>query len=268
MSAIIGKIVSTDGEFYAKGIDGSLRRISNGDEIYEGETIVGAKGNSSTDSIIVSMNDGTDIVILGDETQLFDSSLTEKEFAENETVTHNESIQAMLRENGDLDDTIDELETAAGEDSGVVESTDGGEAHFAQANNASTDINAELRTRIFDTTAYEVNALNQNEEARRVENDIAVSNEVISDLKISSMAANVAELNDAADTAALTANEAAAAADTAAAAAQANPTPANLSAAEDAQELAHEAATAASNAANTLQAAIDTLNAAADAAGE
>jgi hypothetical protein len=33
MSAVIGKITSTEGTFYVKGLDGSLREVSEGYEI-------------------------------------------------------------------------------------------------------------------------------------------------------------------------------------------------------------------------------------------
>jgi hypothetical protein len=67
MSNVIGKIESIDGKFYAKAEDGSLREISKGDEIYEGEVVVGDSANKAIDSVIISMNDGYgDIVVLGD----------------------------------------------------------------------------------------------------------------------------------------------------------------------------------------------------------
>ncbi|MEA2091285.1 MAG: Ig-like domain-containing protein, partial [Campylobacterota bacterium] len=143
MSSAIGKIVSLHGKFYAKSEDGSLRVISKGDEIYEGETIIGDSGNKSIDSVIVSMEDGTDIVVLGNESQLFDASLSQVEFSEEETVTHSESIETMLADSGDLDD-VEDIETAAGEASGV-ESSEGGEAEFSVHNEQLVDVNATLR---------------------------------------------------------------------------------------------------------------------------
>ena len=148
MSAIIGKIASIEGTFYVKGLDGSLREVSEGYEILEGESIVGDKSNSSADNIIVSITDGTDIVIVGDDKQLFDSSLSAQEFAQEDTVTEKDSIQSMLEESGDIEN-IEDLETAAGEE-GAAKSTEGGEAVFTDVNNASADINADLRQRAFE----------------------------------------------------------------------------------------------------------------------
>ncbi|MFT7005296.1 MAG: hypothetical protein ACJAWW_002669, partial [Sulfurimonas sp.] len=151
MSKVIGKIESIDGKFYAKAEDGSLREITKGDEIHEGDSVVGDSSNKAIDSVIISMNDGYgDIVVLGNQEQLFDSSLASEEFDENETVTQPGSIQSILNDIGDNVD-VDDLETAGGA-SAAPESTEGGEANFAAANNASTDINADLRERKFDDT--------------------------------------------------------------------------------------------------------------------
>ena len=102
MSEITVTVASIDGKFYAKGVDGSLREITKGDKIYEGETIVGDKTNTQINSVIVSMSNGVDIVILGNESQLFDASLFERPFSEDETVTHKESIMAMLEDSAEI----------------------------------------------------------------------------------------------------------------------------------------------------------------------
>ena len=96
MSSIIGKVSSLDGEFYVRDSDGSLREVSQGDEIYEGEVIVGSSNNSSINSIIVTLDNGTDIITLADESQLFDGSLFDEAFSENDTVSSVESIEAMF----------------------------------------------------------------------------------------------------------------------------------------------------------------------------
>ena len=153
MSVSIGKIVGIEGVFHVKGVDGSVRKILDGDTIYEGEIVIGNQGNNPSDNIVVSMKDGSDIIVLGHEKQLFDASLSAQEFAKEETVTQKDSIQAILEANGDIEN-IGDLETAAGE--GItIQSTEGGEANFASANNASTDINAELRQRAFEDERFE-----------------------------------------------------------------------------------------------------------------
>ena len=87
MSSVIGKIASLDGEFYVKSSDGSLREVSQGDEIFEGEVVVGSNNNSSINSIIVTLDNGTDIITLGSDSQLFDASLYDTEFSTDDTVS-------------------------------------------------------------------------------------------------------------------------------------------------------------------------------------
>ncbi|MCD4667217.1 MAG: hypothetical protein K8R44_01255, partial [Sulfurimonas sp.] len=155
MSEVIGKISSLDGKFYVKLSDGSFNEISHGDEIYEGDIVVGDKNNISIDSIRIDLDNGSNVIVYGSETQLFDSSLYSEEFAENETVSDSESIEAMFNSENteaivdeDVED-IDEVETEAGEESGS-ESTEGGEAQFATMSGGIVDINADLREREFD----------------------------------------------------------------------------------------------------------------------
>ncbi|MDY0122435.1 MAG: cell shape-determining protein MreD, partial [Sulfurimonas sp.] len=169
MSVIIGKIASLDGTFYAKGPDGSMRQLSKGDAIFEGEIVIGDGANSSIDSVIVAMNDGTDLVLLGNDTQLFDASLSQEQFAESDTVTDPNSILSMLEENEDLENIdVDDIETAAGEDG--AESEGGVPGEFAQFNGAETDVNAQVRGAGFGTGDNNADKeLNLFEEARRAE---------------------------------------------------------------------------------------------------
>ena len=76
MSKVIGEVTGLEGKFYVKGADGSLKELSDGDKIHEGETVVGGNDNTLTDSVTVSLNDGSEIFVSGDESQLFDSSLS------------------------------------------------------------------------------------------------------------------------------------------------------------------------------------------------
>ncbi|MCD6173724.1 MAG: Ig-like domain-containing protein, partial [Sulfurimonas sp.] len=147
MSEVIGKISSLDGKFYVKLSDGSFNEISHGDEIYEGDIVVGDKNNIAIDSIRIDLDNGSNVIVYGSETQLFDSSLYSEEFAENETVSDSESIEAIFNsENTEaiVEEDIDDVETEAGEESGS-ESTEGGEAQFATVNGGIVDINADLR---------------------------------------------------------------------------------------------------------------------------
>nr|WP_321265742.1 Ig-like domain-containing protein [uncultured Sulfurimonas sp.] len=146
MSFVIGKIVSLDGTFYAKAEDGSLRVLSKGDEIYEGEIVVGDSANKSIDSVIVSVSDEFDIVILGNESQLFDKSLSQEEFSQEETLTTNESLVAMLNDidsSSDIED-FDELETASGEIQSS-QSSKGLEVEFKEDESVLVNIEAKLK---------------------------------------------------------------------------------------------------------------------------
>ncbi|TKI68876.1 hypothetical protein FCU45_07890, partial [Sulfurimonas crateris] len=143
MEAVIGKIAAIEGVFYIRGLDNSLRKALENEKVYEGEIIIGDANNTPAENVTVSIADGSEIVVLGKEKQLFDSSLLNREFSNEDTVTNKDSIQALLEKNGDIDN-IEDLETAAGEEE-IVDSTDGVKSVFLDANGAITDINADLR---------------------------------------------------------------------------------------------------------------------------
>ncbi|SMP86014.1 hypothetical protein SAMN06313540_1028 [Epsilonproteobacteria bacterium SCGC AD-308-E02] len=148
MSKVIGTITGLEGTFQVKDAQGNLHEVSNGDKIHEGETVIGDKENSLTDSITVSMNDGSEIFVNGTDSQLFDASLSQEAFAAEETVTQADSLVALLQENGDVETNAgDDIETAAGE--GTALSTEGVPANFAAANGGIVDINADLYDRAF-----------------------------------------------------------------------------------------------------------------------
>ncbi|MDB2562864.1 Ig-like domain-containing protein, partial [Sulfurimonas sp.] len=156
MSSVIGTVASIDGKFQIKDANGNIREGALGDEIHVGEVIIGDKRNGSIDSIVVTLDNGNDIVLFGKEKQLFDTSLFNSEFAENETVSESDSIERMFSDfDSDLDDEdsmneddIDDIETEAGEEEST-QSTEGGEANFAQNTGDSVDINADLRHKSF-----------------------------------------------------------------------------------------------------------------------
>ncbi len=178
----IGKIDSIDGLFYIKNDDGSLSEISKGSIIHEGDIVVGDASNKAIDSLIVGMNgDYPDTVVMSNHSQLFDSSLSSAEYAQNDTVTDKESIDALIEDinNEDIinedvsnEDNIDEIKTESGSD--FLSPLEIGEAEFTKVNNDSVDINANL---IEDTQQSESNKEDDNN------NNISrnyVSNEVSS----------------------------------------------------------------------------------------
>ncbi|MEA1891787.1 MAG: hypothetical protein U9N33_03650, partial [Campylobacterota bacterium] len=173
MLHVVGKITNLDGKFYAKSEDGSLRELSQGDKIYEGETIVGDSGNSSADNITVNMLDSNEeMLIVGTQAQLFDSSLLSDEFAENETVTDMESMDLFLEEMEDVD--VEDIDTEAGDTENIVQSV-GGEAEFADANNASVDINATLRDNDFDSDDVIYSSTTDKQDINLVSNETVIT---------------------------------------------------------------------------------------------
>ncbi|MDX9799085.1 MAG: hypothetical protein RBT05_09535, partial [Bacteroidales bacterium] len=107
METVIGKIAGVEGIFYIKGLDGSLRKALQNDPIYNGEIVIGDANNIPTESVTVSIADGSEIFVLGKEKQLFDSSLLNREFSNEDTVTGKDSIQALLEKNGDIENIED-----------------------------------------------------------------------------------------------------------------------------------------------------------------
>ena len=247
MASVVGKVVSVDGIFFAKAADGSLRELSRGDVIYQGETVIGDKSNGPVDSIIVSAQSGEDVIILGEESQLFDSSLVDVAFAEDETVSDIESVEAMFNEDIVANaeelhvEDIDNLETAAGANESETElHSEFAEVEVAEAKKA-TLLDAE--TKEMDLSSARASFYGDENELNTTIVDPAVLQE------------SIAAVNEAA----LIAQEAAQAANEAAVAALENPTAESLSTSQLQQELTIEAAQAANEAADTLNEAINNL---------
>ena len=109
MASSIARITSIDGTFYAKAEDGNIREVSQGDTIYEGEVLLGDKNNGIVDSAIVTLDNGKDIILLGDNAQRFDASLFNAEFSTDETVSDMQTIKNMLSSNTEDDVINDDL---------------------------------------------------------------------------------------------------------------------------------------------------------------
>ena len=258
MAEQIATVASIDGIYFVKNPDGTLHQLSKGDPIYEGQVVFGFDGNSPISSVILTMNDGSDIVILGNDRQLFDSSLSDSEFSVDETISDKDSIEALINETPD--DQSDEIETAAGEDVIVASHLDG-DTTFK-----SIDDNPTLNT---ETTVRE--SVSTTPQSNDVNLDTGVVEDVNHEAQLSAIKGefgSVTDLTAAANTVAIDAQEAAAVADDIVATAHANPTPQNLANAEIAQANAEEAANAATDAANNLEDALSSLNTALQVANE
>ena len=143
MSKVIARVTTLlDGLFYAKDVEGSLRELIEGDEIYEGEIVVGDELNKPIDSLILTMEDGSNVIVLGAETEIFDLATAENGVVKEPTLF----------------------------------TTDGVEADFAQPNDAKIDVSAELREYEFKETKEDINRLDESEEARRAGEALSKSN--------------------------------------------------------------------------------------------
>ncbi|DAB29322.1 MAG TPA: hypothetical protein CFH84_10090, partial [Sulfurimonas sp. UBA12504] len=261
MAAVIGKIASNDGVFYAKMADGSLRQLVRGDEVYEGEIVIGDKNNGAINSIIIAMLNGEDVVLLGSETQLFDTSLSNEAFSKEETVTTDESIQTLIDQgtlfvSKDEMQHLDEINTTAGDETTKVVSTEYVRANFAQIEDAVVEINAELKQ--LDTVSSIESVVTKDELRFAVEPDAVVARLtlVVNDLIL--VANDTAQSTQEVATAAIYATQIA----------LDNPTDVNIANAAQAASNAVDAATIAKEAAQTLTVAIEALRTAAAVAGE
>ena len=146
MATAIATVTNLIGRFYTQNIDGSIRELSNGDKIHEGESVIGDRGNSSAAQLTASMDDGSDIFVNARESQLFDASLSKEDFATDDVVIQSDDFATLLNSNDNqTTDAEDEIETAAGTDTAVPQSTEGGVAKFATGNKGEQDISAVLK---------------------------------------------------------------------------------------------------------------------------
>lgn len=136
---IIAYVVKTDREYTATQTDGSERSLHRGTPIYAGETL----SSQNTGEIEIKLVGSEQIFTLtSPDTLLFDQSLLENGFVDEETQAEKEFVELAL--SGELTpEDIEKLEaTAAGEEGGASssESTD----QFDQRSGEEVDVNAGL----------------------------------------------------------------------------------------------------------------------------
>ena len=110
-----GIVKSIEGKVIAVGSNGVKRELNVGDLVYLGESVV---GQDAASKIVISANNGKDIVMLGKDTLVLDQSVAVNEGFGNETAMANvEALQQALLNGTELQD----LEaTAAGGGAGAA----------------------------------------------------------------------------------------------------------------------------------------------------
>ncbi|MDQ7069081.1 MAG: hypothetical protein Q9M40_14570 [Sulfurimonas sp.] len=252
----VAKVLSVHGSFYIKEVDGSLTELTKGSLIPQDAVVVGADGNRATDSIIFSLGDGSDLVLLGNNTQSFDSSLVNIPFSQDETITSIQSIEELFSETqNDLFDEITEdideenIQTAAGEEVSPVADS---ENRFTQIDNEQEAIDVTLR----ETTTP------PNDDNTKLNNHDEIfidPNQELARLNLANELQGLQEVQSHAILASQQAREATIEADLASQTAQENPTPQNIQLSEIANVNALEAANNATQASQELQNMLDSV---------
>jgi hypothetical protein len=191
MSNIIGKVRDLDGKFYATSENGDKRELIDGDVIYENEIVFGDKDNRPYESVIITLVNNEDLVILGIDIQDF-STIDMSPEKENTTDNEEEAIATLLAKTDEINP--DDIETAAGEEAGP-RSTEGEEAAFAVANGALADIVASILDRSVKISTFD-DGIDENEEARRFDTGVVDVNPIDNDININSSSDGIINSNE------------------------------------------------------------------------
>ena len=112
MTEAIGKIEGLEGKFFVKDSQGNIRELKNGDEVYEGETIIPDGNNTPSATISIASNDGTKPLLLTSENEQFLDKTLLNEALDNEELAFNpESINEILALNVTTEDNTENVET-------------------------------------------------------------------------------------------------------------------------------------------------------------
>ena len=144
----IGTITQMDGIFYAIDDNGNKRLLKEGDTIFDNDVVVGDNINRTTDSMIIGLlEDGSDIVILGQDSQRLSFDVLFNEATPQETESKLASAIADIVDEEDTEDA-DDIETAAGEEDSAPSSS-GSIGEFLQANGDTVNVESSLRQTSF-----------------------------------------------------------------------------------------------------------------------
>lgn len=162
MSTIAGSIKTlSNGKFFVKDENGSIRELKVGDTIYENDTVYGEAGNSKSAKIEIALASNDIIVLSQGQKQLIDASLLESAYGEEELFFTTETALANLEAYREMVDVVSDLrnakwndeaskakddeETTAGKEE--AEDEDGSTAKFATRDGNMTDIESDLRAK-------------------------------------------------------------------------------------------------------------------------
>lgn len=98
MASSIGHISEVDGDFFVRAKDGVVSELKTGDQVHLGDTLFGDRGNSSYDSLFVTLDEGpaVGVLLVGDESQCLDASLSSQPFSEDETIVDVRSLSTFI----------------------------------------------------------------------------------------------------------------------------------------------------------------------------
>jgi VCBS repeat-containing protein len=133
MEALIGTVRKLDGTFFLRTPEGETKRLNEGDEVHSGDYIYGEGDNTFDHHIFVKLADVEgEVLLVENEGRRFNEALV-REFLE----------QQARNEYGD---SIDDIETAAGdigEEVALADSSESPDVQFAQVNDRTVDVNAQ-----------------------------------------------------------------------------------------------------------------------------
>ncbi|MEJ5168336.1 MAG: hypothetical protein WHU93_04145, partial [Arcobacteraceae bacterium] len=127
MAISIGTVANLSGVFYVKDINGDERVLRVGDEIFDGEVVSGGLGNSASSKIDILLNNSNLMTLVQDQSQLFDISMLENTFGNEESAFNTGSKMPLFSQNEQKPEDILEEATAAGDESVLEEETAAGE---------------------------------------------------------------------------------------------------------------------------------------------
>jgi VCBS repeat-containing protein len=134
MADVIGKVEGLEGKFFVQDSQGNTRELKNGDEVYEGETIVPDTNNAPSASASIVPADGTPpLKIDSTKQQMLDKTLLNEGLNNEDLAFNPEAVQDALVLNNQNPDNEEEQT-----------------AQFAQLDGAQTDVNSDLRQKEFN----------------------------------------------------------------------------------------------------------------------